>query len=190
MNFVRLLSDHAPLGWKFYGNPLPLWIAFIVGAALLYIALLWLRRISAARVRVIAALTGERRVVLTIGVNYDITYAKLEKIQSTVREIIGRIHEARFDRAHFKHFGDSSLDFEIAYFVKWTSFRSYMDVQHAVNLAIFKRFVEDKIEFASASNDLNVHLPDGRSSSGERAPIEIESSMKSVRSRPAARRSG
>jgi hypothetical protein len=190
MNFTHLLSERGPLGWKFYGNPLPLWIAFIVGAALLYGALLWIRRISAARVGVIAALTGERRVVLTIGVNYDITYAKLEKIQSTVREVIGRIHDTRFDRAHFKHFGDSSLDFEIAYFVKWTNFRSYMDVQHAVNLAIFKKFAEDGIEFASATNDLYVHLREGLRPLGERAPSEIESTMKSVQSRSAARRSG
>src|ERR1700683_3442500 len=190
MNFVRLLSDHGPLGWKFHGNPLPLWIAFVVGAALLYGALLWIRKISSARVRVIAALTGERRVVLTLGVNYDITYAKLEKIQSTVREIIGRIHEARFDRAHFKHFGDSSLDFEIAYFVKWTNFRSYMDVQHAVNLAIFKRFAEDKIEFASATNDVAGHPREARQPLDEAAPSQIEFTLKSVQSRSPARRSG
>ena len=188
MNIAHLLSERGPLGWKFYGNPLPLWTACAVGAALLYVVFLWLRRISAARVGVIAALTGERRVVLTIGVNYDITYAKLEKIQSTVREIIGRIHDARFDRAHFKHFGDSSLDFEIAYFVKWTNFRGYMDVQHAVNLAIFKKFAEDGIEFASATNDLFDHLREGVPSLGD-SPDQVEPSVKNLQIRSATRRS-
>ena len=391
MNFAHLLSDRGPFGWKFYGNPLPLWIAFVLGAVLLYGGLMSLRRISATRVGVIAALTGahveelianliaktnalflltsslyvaclllylppraeedahiafsiillcqtgiwlnhavswglqefvenhhesqtqaglatavsalrflsrvavwsivillvlsnlrinvttliaglgvggvavalalqnilgdlfaslsilldkpfavghpievdglvgtveyvgvkstrirsvngeelvvangdllksrihnyanssERRVVLAIGVNYDITYAKLEKIQSTVREIIAKIRDARFDRAHFKNFGNSSLDFEIAYFVKWTNYRNYMDVQHAVNLAIFKKFAEDGIEFASATNDLYVHLREGAPSLGEPAPDEIESSLKALQSRGATRRSG
>ena len=107
-----------------------------------------------------------------------------------MREIIAKIRDARFDRAHFKNFGNSSLDFEIAYFVKWTNYRNYMDVQHAVNLAIFKKFAEDGIEFASATNDLYVHLREGAPSLGEPAPDEIESSLKALQSRGAARRSG
>src|SRR6202035_4986277 len=58
MNIDYLLSTRGPLAWKFYDTPLGFWIAFVVVSAALFAILLWLRRTIAARLGVIAAITG------------------------------------------------------------------------------------------------------------------------------------
>jgi small-conductance mechanosensitive channel len=54
----------------------------------------------------------------------------------------------RFDRSHFKEFGDSALTFETIYFVLDPRFQVKMDVQQAINLALLQRFGAEGIEFA------------------------------------------
>jgi len=127
----------------------------------------------------------ERRVVLAIGVNYDISHEKLRTIQQLASEVIGTIPRTRFDYAHLKNFGNSSLDFEIVYFVPWINYRDYMNMQHEVNLAIFQKFAEQGIEFASATNDLYVHLRDLPP-----ALREAEPTLAAAPPRPPSRRSG
>jgi small-conductance mechanosensitive channel len=65
-----------------------------------------------------------------------------------VREIIEAQDLARFDRAHFKQFGDFSLNFESVYYVQSPDYNTYMDTQQAINLAIYRRLQEEGIEFA------------------------------------------
>ena len=90
----------------------------------------------------------ERRQVFTVGITYDTPRAKVEKIPSILKEIVTSVPETRFDRAHFKTFGSSSLDFEVVYFVEKPDYNTLMDVQQKINLAIFDRFAAEKIEFA------------------------------------------
>ena len=59
----------------------------------------------------------ERRILFTIGVLYETPYEKLAKIPSMIREIIEEQDTSRFDRAHFKGFGESDLTFEVVYHV-------------------------------------------------------------------------
>src|SRR3972149_3861863 len=51
----------------------------------------------------------ERRVVLAIGVVYQTAHATLERIPALVRAIVEQQPKTRFDRAHFKGYGDSAL---------------------------------------------------------------------------------
>ena len=90
----------------------------------------------------------ERRQVFTVGVTYDTPRPKVEMIASMLKEIVKSIPETRFDRAHFKSFGTSSLDFEVVYFVEKPDYNTLMDVQQKINLAIFDRFATEKIAFA------------------------------------------
>ena len=99
----------------------------------------------------------ERRVVFTIGVVYQTTHAKLERIPALVRSIVEQQPKIRFDRAHFKEYGDSALVFEVVYFVLDSDYNIYMDIQQAINLAIFRRFQEEGIEFAYPTRTLHVH---------------------------------
>ena len=59
----------------------------------------------------------ERRAVFTFGVTYDTPPATVASIPTIVRDIINSHEHVRFDRSHFKNFGDFSLDFETVYFV-------------------------------------------------------------------------
>ena len=53
----------------------------------------------------------ERRVLFTIGVVYGTPNDKLAAIPDMIRQIIESQDMTRFDRAHFKAFGDSALQF-------------------------------------------------------------------------------
>jgi len=90
----------------------------------------------------------ERRVVFSLGVIYQTPYDKLKTIPAMVREIIEAQEQTRFDRAHFKEFGNSSLNFEIVYWVKNPDYNVYMDLHQAINMEIFRRFEEEGIVFA------------------------------------------
>ena len=74
---------------------------------------------------------------------YDAQYEKLVKVPEMIREIIEQVDLARFDRAHFRSYGDSSLDFEIVYWVKVADYNTYMDIQQRINLEMFRRFGEE-----------------------------------------------
>jgi small-conductance mechanosensitive channel len=97
---------------------------------------------------------AERRIVFGFGVTYDTGYEKLAKIPAMVREIIASIEKTRFDRAHFKEYGDSSLNFEVVYIVLDPDYNIYMDIQQKINLEIYRRFAEQRIEFAFPTRTL------------------------------------
>ncbi|MFQ5825164.1 MAG: mechanosensitive ion channel family protein [bacterium] len=99
----------------------------------------------------------ERRVVFSIGVIYQTPYEKLKAIPSLVREIIEKQQKARFDRAHFKEYGNSSLNFEIVYYVQSPDYITYMDIQQSINLTIFRSFEEEGIEFAYPTQTLYLY---------------------------------
>lgn len=91
---------------------------------------------------------SERRIVFGFGVVYQTSLKKLKTIKEIVNDIIKKEKRARFDRVHFKEYGDSSLNFEVVYFVTNSDYSIYMDVQEAINQEIFRRFEEEGIEFA------------------------------------------
>jgi small-conductance mechanosensitive channel len=96
----------------------------------------------------------ERRILFTIGVTYATPRAKLEAIPAMIRTIIEGVTTVRFDRAHFKTFSESSLDFEIVYYVKSSEYLVYMDAQQVINLAIVEKFAAEGIEFAFPTQTL------------------------------------
>jgi len=98
----------------------------------------------------------ERRVLFAFGVTYQTSADKLERIPQMVRDIIGAQPNVRFDRAHFKGFGDSSLDYEVVYYVNDRDYNVYMDTQQAINLGLVRRFEAEGIEFAYPTRTLYV----------------------------------
>jgi small-conductance mechanosensitive channel len=98
----------------------------------------------------------ERRIVFAFGVTYDTGYEKLAGIPATVRDIIQGVAKTRFDRAHFKEYGDSSLNFEVVYYVLDPDYNFYMDIQQAINLEMYRRFEHAGIEFAFPTRTLYV----------------------------------
>lgn len=96
----------------------------------------------------------ERRVPFRVGVTYQTTYEKLAAIPGMIREIIEAVPSTRFDRCHFLGYGDSTLDIEIVYYVLDPDYNRYMDIQQEINLAIYKRFAEEGIDFAYPTRTL------------------------------------
>ncbi len=96
----------------------------------------------------------ERRVVFTIGVLYQTPYELLSEIPKMIRNIIESKAQVRFDRAHFKEYGDYSLKFEIVYWVQGPDYNVYMDIQQSINLDIYKQFQDAGIEFAYPTQTL------------------------------------
>jgi small-conductance mechanosensitive channel len=90
----------------------------------------------------------ERRAVFKLGVVYQTSPEKLAAIPKMIEGIIKAQKLARFDRSHFKEFGNFSLDFENVYYVLSPDYNTYMNVQQAINLAIFRRFQAEGIDFA------------------------------------------
>lgn len=90
----------------------------------------------------------ERRVAFAIGVTYETPRAKLIQIPQILREAVELQTETRFDRAHFKDFGEFSLNYEVVYFVLTPDYTRYMDIQQAINLTIHERFESLGAEFA------------------------------------------
>ncbi|MFH1661666.1 MAG: mechanosensitive ion channel family protein [Candidatus Falkowbacteria bacterium] len=91
-----------------------------------------------------------RRIVFNIGVTYDTSANKLKKIPDYIKNIIKEKggEQITIDRIHFKTFGDSSLIFEVVYFVESGNYATYMDIQEAVNLSIIDKFEKENIIIA------------------------------------------
>ena len=105
----------------------------------------------------------ERRILFTIGVTYDTPADKLERIPEMIREIVEAQELARFDRSHFKSFGDFALIFETVYYVLSSEYTVYMDIQQAINLALYRRFEDESIEFAFPTQTLYLRHESGPS---------------------------
>jgi small-conductance mechanosensitive channel len=103
----------------------------------------------------------ERRVEFTIGVTYQTPPDKLKAVPQWLREAVEAQPRTRFDRAHFKEYGDSALVFEIVYYVLDRDYNLHMDVQQAINLAILKRFAREGVEFAYPTRTLHVYTAPG-----------------------------
>jgi small-conductance mechanosensitive channel len=88
----------------------------------------------------------KRRVSFTLGVACNTPYEKLVEIPGIMQEIIESQPHTSFDRAHFKEYGDFSLNFESVYYILTSDYSVFMDVQQAINLEIFKRFADEGIE--------------------------------------------
>ena len=112
----------------------------------------------------------ERRIVFGFNVVYSTPAATLEEIPQLVRRIIEEQPDVRFDRAHFKEYGQFALNFEVVYYVLSPNYNVYMDRQQAINLAIFRAFEEQGIQFALPTRTVHLHdtALEEESSSGAR----------------------
>ena len=99
----------------------------------------------------------KRRGVFEFGVVYGTSDEKMEKIPKIVKEIVESKELAEFDRAHFKEFGDSALEFEVAYYVLSSEFMAYRDVHQQILLDIKKRFKEEGISMAFPTRTVHIH---------------------------------
>jgi len=99
----------------------------------------------------------QRRIVFSLGVTYDTPLEKLKIIPNVIKETIETQEETRFDRAHFASYGDSSLVYEVVYYVLSGEYTKYMDIHQAINFEIREKFDALGVEFAFPSRTLYIH---------------------------------
>lgn len=97
-----------------------------------------------------------RRIVFKISVIYQTSLAQVKRIPEVLRAAVEAQELTQFDRAHFQAYGESSLDFEVVYYVLTADYNQYMDVQQAINLHIFEEFNNLGVEFAYPTRTLFV----------------------------------
>ena len=92
----------------------------------------------------------ERKVVTNLGITYETSMEKLRAIPNILHEIIESFPECRFNRACFLDYGDSSLKYQLVYFVKERrgGIVDFMNTRSEVNLSIKARFDAQGIDFA------------------------------------------
>jgi small-conductance mechanosensitive channel len=89
-----------------------------------------------------------RRTTFTLGIKGDTPYEKLATIPEMVEAIICAHENTSFERCHFRSYGDFALNFEVVYFVEDSNFKLALDIQQAINMAIYQQFEAAGIEFA------------------------------------------
>ena len=94
---------------------------------------------------------AQRRMIYSIGVTYSTSIDLMREIPSLVGDIISSEDHVRFDRCHFVEFSDSSLNFEIVYFIDTRDYDVALNAQQSINLQIMQAFSDRSIEFAFPS---------------------------------------
>ncbi|UUX94111.1 mechanosensitive ion channel [Aquabacterium sp. J223] len=113
----------------------------------------------------------QRRIQFGFGITYDATPEQVEQVPAVVARIVRGRETLRFDRAHFKGFGESSLDFEVVYVVLDADYNVYMDEQQAINLALMRELAALGVEFAFPTRTVIVSRPEEATMVAQRPPV-------------------
>ncbi|MBW8846345.1 MAG: mechanosensitive ion channel family protein [Burkholderiales bacterium] len=98
-----------------------------------------------------------RRVQFNFGITSDASADVVASIPPLIRQLIEADPLLQFARAHFKGFGENSLNFEVVYRVTSPDYDVYMDRQQTLNLALMREFQQRGIRFATpATPTVNV----------------------------------
>ena len=97
---------------------------------------------------------AQRRMIYSIGVTYDTSVEKMKAIPTIIQAIIDSKEHSTFNRCHFTEFADSSLNFELVYYIDTRDFTVALNEQQAINLEIMEAFAREGISFAFPSQTL------------------------------------
>ncbi len=90
----------------------------------------------------------KRLIKMDIGLEYGTTKLKLKKFQKKIKKIIESFEHNTFRRCVFKSFGESSLDFEIVFFINERKYSLYTETIESINYQILDFVNKNKINIA------------------------------------------
>ena len=122
-----------------------------------------------------------RRVEFRFGLDYQSPAHEVAGVPAIVKEIVALREGVTFERAHFKRFGESSLEFEVVYWVLDPDFNRYMDIQQAINLALKERLEARGLAFAFPTRTVHVVGTGGLGQAGPLVPPGKDFSHSSTR---------
>ena len=97
---------------------------------------------------------AQRRMIYSIGVTYSTSVEQMKAIPTMVQAVIDAQAHSTFNRCHFTEFADSSLNFELVYYIDTRDFTVAMNEQQAINLGIMEAFATEGITFAFPTQTL------------------------------------
>jgi small-conductance mechanosensitive channel len=89
-----------------------------------------------------------RRVAKKIRISYETSSDVLERIPGWIEEIAGGIDRVKLHRAYLRDLAEDALVFEYVYFIDTANYDVYMRARQAFNLAIKRKFDQEKVAFA------------------------------------------
>lgn len=89
-----------------------------------------------------------RRAVFKISVAGGTPIESLREIPELIKNIIGKIDDARFDRSNLQSLSDNKFSFETVYYVSGPDFKKYMNIQQTINIEIYDEFEKRGIKLA------------------------------------------
>ncbi len=98
----------------------------------------------------------EWRIVFDIGLEYGMPAKKVERVRQVAESVIRAEPGARLDHVYLRDLGIDALDFEVVYFVLDPSIAAMREVQHRINLGLYRSFEEAGISFAFRTHTLHV----------------------------------
>lgn len=99
----------------------------------------------------------KRRVAFKIEIVYQTPASLLKEIPALVKDIVEQSQDTQFDRTHFMNLGQSTLDFEVVFFILTPDYNVFMDRQQQILLSIFETFEKNKINLAYPTQTLFVN---------------------------------
>ena len=99
----------------------------------------------------------QRRLVHKLGVVYETTYEQAKNIPMMIKNIVDKTENAIFDRCHFIEFANSSLDFELVYYIPTSDYLQAMSAQQEINLEIMRKFQIENISFAYPTQTIHLN---------------------------------
>ena len=106
-----------------------------------------------SRIRNYARMT-ERRGIVRFGVPLATPIEKLEQIPRAVRQVIEADDHVRFDRGHLAAIGESSFEYEFAFYVRSADYIAFMDALQRINLETVRAVEAAGIDFARPSRTI------------------------------------
>ncbi|OLS27354.1 MAG: Small-conductance mechanosensitive channel MscMJ [Candidatus Heimdallarchaeota archaeon LC_2] len=94
----------------------------------------------------------ERRVTLNLGVDCTTSVTKLKEIPQWSENIINKVENTRFARAHLTTLGTYSWDFQIVYYITTPAYGTFLDAQQEVNLNILEKLEKEGINIPYPTN--------------------------------------
>ena len=101
-----------------------------------------------------------RRIASQFGVTYETPHELVKEIPGIVSRIFETIENAKMDRVHFTTFADSSLLFEVVYYIESPDYGVYLDLQQKFNFELMDKFAELGIDFAYPTQTVHMKKVD------------------------------
>lgn len=101
----------------------------------------------------------KRRLVLRFGVLYNTPANLLRQIPNEVQSLVSQLALVEFDRCHLVNLGESSLDFELVFFVQDAEYKTAADLQQEILILMIEKFNSLGVSFAFPTRTLHVETP-------------------------------